>query len=219
MIEGLKSDDPPALSHEERQYALEQKRYKVEKFTLFFLFLYVTISAFLWCANKKATEAAKSAADTAAQSLVFAKQQFSDDQRAWVGVENAIVHDLPNTKVGLMNIILKNSGKTPALHMHIFGVTQREKGSHLMDISDARRYPVKQLGILMPNAEATIPSKIPDSTKLGIALLKDGSYRMVSYGIVEYDDVAGRSHSTTLCIFIAPDFHNVGWCDKYNDAN
>jgi hypothetical protein len=148
-------------------------------FGLVVLIIYTIFTGLMYCANKKAADAAKSAADTASQSLVFAKQQFTDDQRAWVGAENAIVQDPPSTKVGLLNIVLRNTGKTPALHLHVFGITNREKGSHLMDISKARQYPIKQLGILMPNATATIPSPIPDSTDIGLALLKDGSYRMV----------------------------------------
>jgi len=179
----------------------------------------LVVNICLMRSTEKSADAAQSAASTATQSLMLAKQQFSDDQRAWVGVENAIVRDPPSNKVGLLNIVLKNTGKTPALHLHVFGVMQREKGTHLMDISDARRYPIKELGILMPNAESTIPSHIPYSTDPGIKLLQNGAYHMVSYGIVEYDDVAGRPHNTTLCIFIAPDFQNVGWCDKYNDAN
>jgi hypothetical protein len=103
MTENLKPDNPAAQSHEDRQHALDRKRYAVEKWTLFFLFLYVTIAGFQWCANKQAADAAKNAADTASKQLEITSSAN-------------LIPDIQYDS-GRVRINLRNNGKFIASHI------------------------------------------------------------------------------------------------------
>jgi hypothetical protein len=58
MTDNSKSNEPASESTEERQHRLELKRYKIEKWTLFFLFVYVSIAAYQGCQMKKSVDIA-----------------------------------------------------------------------------------------------------------------------------------------------------------------
>src|ERR1035441_4983864 len=70
---------PTKLRFRKDRDRLEHKRFRVECVTLGVLVIYALITLLMYCANKKAAEAAKSAADTAAAGLELA-------QRPWLSV-------------------------------------------------------------------------------------------------------------------------------------
>jgi hypothetical protein len=88
----------------------------VQRATLVAIVIYAILTAFIYCANKKAAEAAKSAADTARDSLVRGN-------RPWLGVAGniKILQQPKPTNEGIpqysvkISLAVKNFGLSPAL--------------------------------------------------------------------------------------------------------
>ncbi len=169
------------------------------------------------------TEISREIANQAAQDSIStesrSREQLTFDQRAWVGVKETILNAPSHERDGSILIGLTNTGKTPALKVRVSGIVRREWGESLTDVADAEKYAVKSIGILMPGADLTIPANFPHLTDLGISYVKDGKIRMVSYGIIHYEDIFKHDRTTTLCIYMTKDFQHVEPCSKYNDAN
>jgi hypothetical protein len=58
MTENLKPKETSPESPDERQHRLELKRYRVEKWTLFFLFVYVSVAAYQGCEMRESVRIA-----------------------------------------------------------------------------------------------------------------------------------------------------------------
>jgi hypothetical protein len=91
----------------------------LEAFGLLVLIVYTVATMAIWCANKNAADAAKSAADTAHAALV-------KGNRPWVGVDGSpslleplLIGNSVNAKI---HFVLKNVGTSPALHVNVSAV-------------------------------------------------------------------------------------------------
>ncbi len=97
----------------------------LEGFGLFILILYTVSTIAIWCANKKAAEAAKTAAEAASSAAQTAKDALADSQKAFVinerpymvtdGGAPQFVNPLAINVPVQANVTIKNIGKTPAL--------------------------------------------------------------------------------------------------------
>ncbi|MGB9123309.1 MAG: hypothetical protein WCE73_22025, partial [Candidatus Angelobacter sp.] len=70
-------DKKESRAYQDQQYALQKSLKRAAWLTFWAVFIYAAITLALWCVNKKAADAAKSAADTARDTLIYS-------QRPWV---------------------------------------------------------------------------------------------------------------------------------------
>jgi hypothetical protein len=110
MTENTKPEEPTAQSHQDRQHALDRKRYTVEKTTLFFLFVYVIFSGYQGCEMKKSV-------DIAHDTYVAANRPYigvNTFQLAYFG-EDKILRDraTKDTKAFAFKAEIKNFGPVP----------------------------------------------------------------------------------------------------------
>ena len=107
----------------------------------------------LWRAGERqlrvATKAAKAAARTA-QALI-------DNQRPWVGLKHMDeTQFVPHKQVGGI-VIVKNSGRTPAIKVKLVGVDKIVLGQECLPIPSTERLSDREARVLMPNVEDRPP--------------------------------------------------------------
>ncbi len=100
-------------AYQEQQYALQKSLKRAAWLTFWAVFIYAAITLALWCVNKKAADAAKSAADTARDTLIYS-------QRPWVHPSSPIrltqpIVIGPNRIAVSGTMTIKNYGPSPAL--------------------------------------------------------------------------------------------------------
>jgi hypothetical protein len=117
MTEDLKSEVPATNPPEDRQHTLELKRYKVERWTLFFLFLYVTVAIFQWCAMRETNRLTTFA-------LKNTELKLRLERRPYVGIINTI----PQQKLiaGKLYATARNYGATPARAVYAHDIFKKE---------------------------------------------------------------------------------------------
>lgn len=114
MTENPKPKETASESPEERQHRLELKRYRVEKWTLFFLFLYVTNAGYQGCEMKKSV-------DIAHDTFVAANKPsvgVNGISVVFTGIDvngQRIESKIPNEKTNNMDfsVEIKNFGPVP----------------------------------------------------------------------------------------------------------
>src|SRR5438445_1788441 len=115
MTENEIPKNPAVQSPEDRQHALDRKRYTVEKITLFFLFLYVTIAGFQWCEMRKATQATQIAAKAAKESADLTRKQMESVSAAVIEQRNGgIPFVFFHPPLSEVRFSLKNGGQVIA---------------------------------------------------------------------------------------------------------
>lgn len=139
------------------------------------------------------------------------KQARIQDERAWVFVtvpNNALSFSVTN---GVLNAIMKNVGKTPAL-------LTSEYGCFTENPAEIQRHdPIgnKDSLMIIPNQEATLKVTIPLNAEARIL----NNVRFYIYGTVYYSDISGNNHWSQFCFsitdkgawMVAQNFH--GSCD------
>jgi hypothetical protein len=89
MTEGEIPTNASKQYHENRQHALDRKRYTVEKITLFFLFVYVSVAAFQGYqarqANKLTQVALQEARQSSAKTNAFTQAPVDKQFHPWLG--------------------------------------------------------------------------------------------------------------------------------------
>jgi hypothetical protein len=205
MTEIPKPKETAIQSPEDRQHSLERKRFTVEKATLFFLFLYVTIAAFQWCEMRKSTNATT---------------------RAWIGLSAFNVGEyhqgVPllgpiNPDVPLnTNIVLENFGKTPA-DIDEIGFAYEVRLNQVPEDFQYRN--AKRGPTMFPSQKTqTVNSDIISIPLSDYELVRKQTKRLVLHGIVGYHDMFG-SHETKFCLIWSGDGKNFINCLEHNSAN
>jgi hypothetical protein len=159
------------------------------------------------------------------------------DQRAWVGVQDAIpaAGSFTETSVWSVKMVFSNSGKTPARapKIAVLSITSPVRISgpspdqiKMLDfqptqaIAPLGKYifaigtPADWISTMVASKEETesLISKYP--------LIKTGELILYYYGILRYVDNSGWSHDTQFCIYMAkPQTQEVSFCQDFNDLN
>jgi hypothetical protein len=160
-------------------------------------------------------------------------ENFHLEQRAWIGFASAA--DPEYTEGGKMvyvkegepvkaEIILINSGKTPARNLHTLAqMVLLRSDIKLITSFDKKMSQHPSVGVILPNGKIKI--KIPQIPNVGgiskadVANITNGHFIVYIVGKFTYDDVFGKSHSTLFCSQIIPNLTNFKSCDHYNDAD
>jgi type II secretory pathway pseudopilin PulG len=194
----------------------ENTRLCIEGIGLLALIVYTTFAAFQWRANEKAANAAKSAAQTATQTLIL-------DQRAWVGVETMKgVPDVPEVGKSFdVDILFRNTGRTPARNVLMYNIVKPSKAPPDVNAACASATPERvNQSLIAPNATLTQVLHPTDGKPLAAgwerALASQGSFWV--FGCVTYDDTFGRAHWLTYCGVLNQKIRGFDRCKKYNDT-
>ncbi len=140
------------------------------------------------------------------------------DQRAWMGI-TAVSGKPEEGKPFDISISFKNSGRTPARHVVMYGMYDPSPRG------GKPRFPLEnsvanKLGEIPPNGDRNFVlhpnqgvklSKIDVDTVLGITVWV--------HGRLTYDDVFGRPHWLTYCVSMMGDSGVYGFCDEHNESD
>jgi hypothetical protein len=131
------------------------------------------------------------------------KWQARLDQRAWVGIESLENSTFQEEKPATVELLVRNTGKTPAKNFRIIGAfgtgPAGAKPDFEKDLKWKKEYSV---GLLMPNGTNRLPiqlKSVPVLTKEKIEEIKDHKFMVFVFGWITYDDVFGISHRTNFC--------------------
>jgi hypothetical protein len=223
----------PEITYNTKRDWIDKTTLALEGFGLFVLCIYTVATIAIWCANKKAADAAKAAADEARLSREQAATAFSTtvgqfhlDQRAWLQIDPQSPQDMQpeGFRTDKMIIVeVKNTGKTPALHIH----------GHMkfQDIKDTYPYPSSK-------ADRGLDFSYSDQPTYGQAIVSiptlhpNGSFHQVVkgahtqeahigifvHGEVRYCDIFNEEHWAKFCFQWVPADHpqlsEYRACDK-----
>lgn len=194
---------------------------RAEVFGILVLVVYAIYTIKMYYANKEAADAAKTSSDNA---VTF----FRDDQRAWMGVTKAeITQYYPSPFRAIVEFT--NSGKTPAINIE-HTITTTLYFSHLpeptpQDEAIAKSSFVKE-GAVPPQGTRSFSLNESDPGEATVnkllslthGLLEAKSSFLYLFGELRYDDVYGRPHYTTFCVWMYDvTNHTLGACEKHND--
>jgi hypothetical protein len=158
-------------------------------------------------------------ASNAEANLAQSSASFQDDQRAWVGIGDAMVTEFEVGKPIKVEIQISNSGKTPALFVERATVRQLSNAPMLTvntprDVNATKFEPATSIP---PQGHYMIRVQFPDS----VGMIKSKIQMFYIFGEVRYQDVFKRSHSTQFCVYIAdPDNpRQMSYCPMHNGMN
>lgn len=182
-------------------------------------------------ASKQSVETAKGIAK---KSLNATIDNFHLEQRAWVGVINVSEgqHTEGGKKVYIKeggkltgNLVLNNSGKTPAQNVKsIVGVSCLESSAEFRPIykKDATKNG-PTITTIQPGATQAAPfppfpiDKI--ASKADIENIVSGNYIIYVFGKISYQDIFRNQHTTTYCMFLDRDLTTLHDCNINNEAD
>jgi len=234
-------ESEPPDANETRNEGQRQK-YRDPHLTRPSFWIPVTINAltllmvgwYAWEARKQA-KAATTAADAANRAVQVARDALAvttelsrDDRRAWIGPteamppefneRNKVVYLKEGESMANLGIYLTNSGKTPAQNiMQRFAYRTLSAGVEFSPV-----YPSKpqSIGSLQPGFTIRLVAPpTPKATRAQIASYSNGSLLFYIFGHVTYDDVFGRPHETTFCMWMLQSLSAFTDCGTYNKAD
>jgi hypothetical protein len=208
--------------------------------------VYAAFSYLQWCANKKAAEAAKFAAETAHDALVDSQKYFELQNRPYVITAGraTFVQDKPGHNIlTAANIDYKNIGKTPAQDVVITsyfaplrpGITKKNWPEIVNMFEDAyKTIPGREAEIFKSGVQPQETDIAPDAppgfstqeltgqlSKADELGLKSGSVILVYLGRFYYKGFEHKkSYSTDFCFyFYGPDPTVWHYCPIHNTLN
>lgn len=151
-----------------------------------------------------------------------------NDQRAWVGPIDTVGPQFKDAngqpiyfaegQRASLGVVIANSGKTPARRVeHRFSYRTLPNGTPFTP-----RYPQppRQAGVIQPGARPQLVIATETApTAQNIQTYRSGSQILYLFGHVTYEDIYGKPHYTTFCMYLLADLSAFGDCDTYNDAN
>jgi hypothetical protein len=152
------------------------------------------------------------------------EKTFRNEQRAWIGaimVTNAVFKE---DAIPSYSIIVINSGKTPALHVHSITMNKsRPKGEKIeFDYPPIIGKQINSDMVLQPGAQSSLnngPSEAGTLSKAQADIVASGDYWWWIYGKMTYQDAFKRTHHTKFCFIMTPDLKYGQPCDTYNEAD
>ncbi len=194
-----------------------------------------------------AASAMQDSVDTASENtrvtIKNAQIAFRDEQRAWVGVESIKLTKFEPGKSPRVEVILFNSGKTPAIKTHassgyLLSPTAVSEPSPLLIQVMEQELPVNPRNSVPPQGRLNdIVGDIGEQGQLGQSLAsqhESGIAKVIAnydhivgkelilyfYGEFQYLDINKRSHTTQFCAFLAkPETKEMQFCEGFNELN
>jgi hypothetical protein len=193
----------------------------------------------MYFANKKAADAAASAADTARRTLQESIESFRTDERAWMQIDR-IERTLVSPREGKFGAAFryrlypKNLGKTSAHDVTVSAARSMETSIRLESDPDGMR--VTQERILLNRSPETgpgpvqnpVPRVLAPGATTAVPLVIDGQEpqifskdEWVSYlvGRIDYTDDFGVKHWTKFCFYVGEQNGELWNCHEGNDED
>ena len=200
----------------------------LEGLGLFILVVYAAATIAIWCANKQSADAATKAARAAVENISLIRSTSNLDQRAWIGVEGISgTPPSPETNKPFdVNILFRNSGKTPAVNEFLFG--DALPGRSLPNVWSMCERATKEgtRNMMAPNATLTLQLHPSNGKPLRIGweedLRKKGS--LYVFGCAIYNDIfVGQRdweghHWLLYCGVLNVATKQFDTCKQYNDT-
>jgi hypothetical protein len=187
-----------------------------------------------------AANAMQEGVDTADQNtkttIKNAQTSFRDEQRAWLGVLDAVTITFTNTEAWKASVVFFNSGRTAARNVQTSGMYKLSNiplsGPSPEDIKRLAFRPAQSVA---PQGRynqvmggATFGEPTTEGQTLGAQALasrfediKAKKLILYYFGVLKYDDIFGHQRETQFCIFLSdPGATNQpAFCDAFNDLN
>jgi hypothetical protein len=173
--------------------------------------------------SRRISDTSSETANQAKRALDATIENFRLEQRAWVGPTQVETVTKANENQRFkVNVSIVNSGKTPAL---------RYRSTAYLRMIDAKGNPELPKEIVNKAMKETSAVMQPGMTfkvtpefnkvlsKADIDDLLAGKSAIYLVGIINYEDVFGRPHSTKICIYLAKDLAELKPCSSGNEAN
>jgi hypothetical protein len=234
---GVSSPPPPEthynITYKTEKDWLDKLKPFVEIAGVVILSIYTIYTIKMYCANKESADAAKSAADTAADTLNRSIEQFRIDERAWVEFDSIRIKTIypptPEFKAWSFRYELwpKNVGKTVARDVvarvgDIMGGPPSPKDRGIQMFQDGL---FKEQGtgnpVTLPIALATVlaPNTVTRAPiMLGGTEPKNGMYHYL-IGRIDYNDAFGVAHWMKFCVAIVDASGDIRNCECCNDED
>jgi hypothetical protein len=160
---------------------------------------------------------------------------FQAEQRAWVGVLDAVPIAFSETVPWSVTVIFFNSGRTPARNVKISimyttsSVPIAEPSQEQIDQLQFR--PVQSIApqgkFNLSVGAAPGPQPMTDFQRRGTTVLlsqykeiKDSKLLLYYFGRLSYEDSSGKERETRFCIYLSnPTTKAAGFCEGFNDLN
>jgi hypothetical protein len=168
--------------------------------------------------SQQQLELARDQVATAQDSVAAIQRQMRQDQRAWLAPISGSV--TLNDKHSLrVDVILHNLGKTPALNVSTIldwrdiqpGPLDLKYSPLVKTVGHGTVYSTGKMGMFAASPQ------IPTIDELNAH--RTGKRVFYFFGIIGYEDIFGRKHSSRLCNILNLDLATVRQCDTYNVAN
>jgi len=216
-------------SEQAKSYRLQRGAFWVGLVTLIALAVYTVYTIKMYHANRDAAYAAKSAAETAADTLNRSIEQFRIDERAWIEIDR-----IERSRIGpafRYRLYPQNVGKTAAHGVVVNAARSMQTSISLEGNADGIKR--TQDGILLnalpPEArENPIPKVIAPNTTAIVPFVMDGQApqifakdERVSYliGRIDYADAFGIKHWMKFCFYVGEANGNLWNCHEGNEED
>jgi hypothetical protein len=180
--------------------------------------IYAAITLYVAKQTRRAADYAESQANIAQRGFDEAHINVLMDQRAWVGVSRIPVINLAADSNAFIGVVIKNTGKTPALKNRTkFVLDIHPSGTGPNIRYNTRTY--DSVSVVQPGQEEILPVGTHTYiTKRRAEALKVGSIEAYVYGKILYVDIFGACHRTMFCFSVQPGEFPTP-CATYNDAD
>lgn len=162
-------------------------------------------------------------ARAAEKSAAIAEQAFTIGERPYMAVKQIKVNDFEKGKSPTVELVFSNSGKTPALNVHCraysTGRTERRLGAvKYPEVSNLSEGIVETQGSV--KEPLIVMSEFSQEAKdTAIEAVKKKQIWIFVYGIVDYDDGAGRHHVLKFCHVYNAESGDMEICEEHNTSN
>jgi hypothetical protein len=146
------------------------------------------------------------------------RTNFVIDQRAWLGVTEAIAGPIRETM--RFSPILVNCGKTVALDVVHRGGWKPFPKSVVPDIEEEiSKNPDFVDGVMFPSGKRELSNALPNSlTKEDADKLAEGSLVLYVFADVRYRDIFGNKRGTRFCLMLDPEPNKFVPCPFFKDS-
>jgi hypothetical protein len=175
-------------------------------------------------ADERIAKAMENTIGQAQKSLDAAIEQNRLDQRAWVGDVRVSSFELKAGETPTLFIIVRNSGKTPALDFTDTITTSIVNRGQVPSIPQGQPQVPRIMDNLQPNAEMWLPvlpvPPLLNITEEQIRRFHNAESVIYILGKLSYKDVFRQNHITTFCMYIDRDLKTIQTCHDYKgEAN
>lgn len=158
------------------------------------------------------------------RQLAVMHQQLENsqlDQRAWVGPVEAIMPKAGEKPEPHLGVKIMNSGKTPARRLLTKISTQYLPAEAEFAPSYKDNSVKPGVSVIQPGMRINLFSlaTLGVMTPQEIDGVRTGRNILYLYGLITYEDIFGRPHSTRFCLYLQSDLSGFNACSTYNDAD